>query len=370
MDAPRKRVFLLLALLLLGGCGGIAVPGELPSATVVPPTARAQIAAATPQAAVPLRPTFDPGPTATLTGTIVIDGSSTVFPITELVAREFAAVAPMVRVQLGVSGTGGGFKKFCAGEIDLAAASRPIKQSEIAACQALGIRYVEVPVAFDGLSVVVHPDNTWVTCLSVAELKRLWEPSATGRITLWQQLRPEWPASRIQLYGAGADSGTFDYFTAAIVGSEGESRSDYIGSEDDYLLAQDIAADPEALGYFGYAYYHEYQDRLRLVAIDAGDGCVAPSEATIAAGTYRPLSRPVFVYIRLDALERPAVAAFVAFYLHDLARVVQRTHYVPLPPRAYELAARRVRERKPGSVFGGGSQINVSIEELLLLEGK
>ena len=365
------KTVLFLVLMLLVGCGAVT-PSTMPlAATAIPPTATTRTAAAPSQEiAAPLRQTFDSTRTATLSGTIVIDGSSTVFPISDVVAREFATVAPAVQIQLGVSGTGGGFKKFCAGETDLSAASRPIKQSEKDACRAQNIRFVEIPVAFDGLSVVVHQANTWVTCVTVAELKHLWEPAATNTITTWQQLRPEWPASPVQLYGAGADSGTFDYFTSAIVGSEGASRTDYIGSEDDYLLAQDIASDPNALGYFGYAYYREYRDRLKLVAIDGGDGCILPSESTIADGTYQPLSRPIFIYVRADALDRPAVASFVEFYLTDLARVVQSVQYVPLPPRAYQLAAERVRERKLGSVFSGGSQVNVSIEELLKLEGK
>jgi len=367
MGRSAKHLIFLVILLGLGGCRAADRPVPTPAPAVVQATATAQPAAPAGAATIPPRPTPDSSRTAALTGTVVIDGSSTVFPITEIVVREFTVAAPSVQIQLGVSGTGGGFKKFCAGETDLSAASRPIKQSEQADCLAQGIRFVEVPVAFDGLSVVVHQSNTWVACLTVAELKQLWEP--TSPITTWQQLRPEWPASPIQLYGAGADSGTFDYFTSAIVGSEGESRTDYIGSEDDYLLAQDIAADPRALGYFGYAYYREYQDRLKLVAVDGGNGCVAPSETAIAAGTYQPLARPIFLYVRVDALDRPEVAAFMDFYLADLARVVDSVHYVPLPPRAYVLASERVRARTLGSVFSGGSHVNVSLEQLLSLEG-
>ena len=367
---PTTRL-IWLSLFLIAGCGSPDTQRVPAAATQSIPAPTAVATQRVPDPASGSRPTLDPARAAELAGTITIDGSSTVFPITEAVAAEFRAAAPGVAIQLGVSGTGGGFKKFCAGEIEIAEASRPIKLSEEDACAASAISYIEIPVAFDGISVVVHRDNTWADCMTSAELRRLWEPAATGVITSWQQLRPEWPDLPIQLYGAGADSGTFDYFTSAIVGSEGASRSDYTGSEDDYLLAQDIAGNPGALGFFGYAYYREYQDRLRLVAVDAGDGaCVTPSEDTIASGAYQPLSRPIFVYVRPDALDRPEVAAFLEFYLADLARLVRQVRYVPLPPRAYELAAGRLSQRKLGSIFGGGSQIGVSIERLLELEGK
>jgi len=364
---PLRAIGLISLSLILVACG--AAPATQPPAAPTPTRGfPAPTTAPTPAGA---RPALEPTRAAGLGGTVVIDGSSTVFPITEAVAAEFRAAAPGVAVQLGVSGTGGGLKKFCAGEIDVAEASRPIKLEEEAACAANGIGFIEVPLAFDGISVVVHRDNTWADCLTRAELKRLWEPAAAGAITTWRQLRPEWPDTPIQLYGAGADSGTFDYFTSAIVGSEGASRNDYIGSEDDYLLAQDIAGTPGALGFFGYAYYREYQDRLKLVAIDAGDGnCVTPDEQSIAAGDYQPLSRPMFMYVRPDALDRPEVAAFIEFYLADLARVVRQVRSVPLPARAYELAAERLSQRRLGSIFGGGSQIGVSIERLLELESK
>lgn len=365
MKRTRAIGLIWLSLILIAGCGSPAATQGIPT-----PAATQAAPAATPASAARPRPTLEPTRAAALAGTIVIDGSSTVFPITEAVAAEFRAAAPGVEVQLGVSGTGGGFKKFCAGEIDIAEASRPIKRDEEAACAANGIGFIEIPVAFDGISVVVHRDNTWADCLTVAELKRLWEPAATGVITTWRQLRPEWPATPIQLYGAGADSGTFDYFTSAIVGSEGASRSDYTGSEDDYLLAQDIAGNPGALGFFGYAYYREYQDRLKLVAVDAGAGCVTPAEETIASGGYQPLARPMFAYVRPEALDRPEMAAFVEFYLADLARIVEQVRSVPLPARAYELAALRISQRRLGSIFGGGSQIGISIERLLELESK
>lgn len=305
---------------------------------------------------------------ARLSGGVVIDGSSTVFPISEEAAVAFRALAPGVELRLGVSGTGGGFAKFCAGELDIAGASRPINEEEAARCAAAGAAFVELPVAYDGLSVVVHPENSWASCMTLDELRRLWEPAAESTLMRWDQLRAGWPTRPIRLYGAGGDSGTYDYFTLAVVGEEGVSRGDYIGSEDDYLLAQDIAADRDGLGFFGYAYYREYADRLRPVAVDAGAGCVAPSVETIASGAYQPLSRPVFIYVRAAALERPEVRAFVQLYITNGADLVTRAGSIPLPARAYELAARRAERVRLGSVFAGGSQLDLSIEQLLALE--
>jgi phosphate transport system substrate-binding protein len=299
----------------------------------------------------------------------VIDGSSTVFPITEAASIAFRGYAPKVEIRLGVSGTGGGFKKFCAGETVISDASRPITQAEAEACAKAGVAYVELPIAFDGITVMVHPENTWATCITVAELKALWEPAAEKKVNRWSQVRAAWPDTPITLYGAGADSGTYDYFTQAIVGTAKESRKDYTASEDDYLLAQDLAADTSGLGFFGYAYYVEYKGQLHDVAIDNGSGCVAPSQETIADGRYQPLSRPIFLYVRADALERPELRAFLNFYLANGPALVREARYIPLPDRAYPLAARRIERRITGSVFSGSSQIGVSIEDLLLLEG-
>lgn len=304
------------------------------------------------------------GPAASL----VIDGSSTVFPITEAVASAFETQRPNVQIQLGVSGTGGGFKKFCAGETVIQNASRPIKAKEAELCAAAGISFIELPVAFDGLTFVVPRANSWATCLTTGELRRLWEPAAQGRLLRWSELRGGWPDHPFQLYGAGRDSGTFDYMTSAVVGREGEARRDFIGSEDDYLLAQKVAADPHGLGFFGFAYYREYQESLNAVAIDAGAGCVAPEEKSIVAGTYRPLSRPIFIYVASAALEREEARAFAEFYLEAAPRLVPAVKYVALPERAYALARRRLAERIPGSLFGGGSRVGVSIEELLEME--
>ncbi len=304
-----------------------------------------------------------------LSGTITIDGSSTVFPITEVAAITFRGFAPQVEIRLGVSGTGGGFKKFCAGEVVIADASRPIKPEEEAACAEAGIEYIELPIAFDGISVVVHPDNQWATCMTVDELRTLWQPQAEGTITTWSQVRSGWPETPIRLYGAGGDSGTYDYFTEAVVGSSRSSRQDYTASEDDYLLVQDLIADPEGLGFFGYAYYVEHEEKLRAIEIDNGAGCVAPSVTSIADGSYQPLSRPIFLYVNAAALDRPELTAFLDFYLNNGPALVQDARYIPLPERIYPLLHERMTQRVTGSVFQAVDLVGVSIEELLQLEG-
>jgi phosphate transport system substrate-binding protein len=279
-----------------------------------------------------------PGATgqAQLSGQIRIDGSSTVYPITEAMAEEFQDRNPGVRVTVAFSGTGGGFKKFCAGETDANDASRPIKaedsateKSEATACKEKAIEPVELSVATDGLSVLVNPANTFVDCLTTAELKKIWDQGSTVRS--WADIRPGFPAQPIKLYGPGADSGTFDYFTEVINGTVDRSRSDYTQSEDDNALARQIAGDPNALGYFGFAYYDVNKDKLKLVKVDGGDGCVAPGPDTINGGTYKPLSRPLFVYPSKQALQRPEVAAFFKFYLENVSRVATEVGYIPLP---------------------------------------
>ena len=309
-----------------------------------------------------------------LSGTIRIDGSSTVFPITEAVAEEFQKVNGGVRVTVGISGTGGGFEKFGRGEVAITGASRPIKPSEVDLCAKNGIEYIELPVAYDGLAVVVHPENTWADSMTVAELKQLWAPEAQGKIKLWSQVRAGWPDKEIHLFGAGVDSGTYDYFTAAIVGKEHSSRGDFTSSEDDNVLVQGIATDPLALGFFGYAYYVENKEKLKLVAIDDGDdnngkGAFVPSYETVVNGTYQPLSRPIFIYVNKAALDRPEVVAFVRFYMDNAAALVPNVGYIPLPDRAYQLAQERVDKRIVGSLFyGKGSQVGVKIEDLLAQE--
>jgi len=304
---------------------------------------------------------------------ITIDGSSTVFPINEAVAEEFQK-QNQAKVTIGVSGTGGGFKKFCAGEIAIAGASRPIKPTEEDACKAAKIDYVELPIAYDGLAIVVNPKNTWAKSLTVEELKKLWEPAAQGKVLKWNQVRTGFPAKEVHLFGPGVDSGTYDYFTKAVVGEEHKSRGDYTSSEDDNVLVQGVSRDEGALGFFGLAYFVENADKLKLVPIDDavtenGKGPISPTAETVANGTYQPLSRPIFIYVSKSALARPEVTAFTEFYLQHGATLVKDAHYVPLPDRAYELAQKRLKAGTAGSLFAGkGSQVGVTVEALLARE--
>jgi len=309
-------------------------------------------------------------------GRIVADGSSTVYPITEAVAEEFQKANAGARVTVGISGTGGGFKKFTRGETDLSDASRPIKPSEEEAARAHKIEYLELPVAFDGLAVIVHPSNTWCTSMTVKELKQLWEPAAQGKVTRWSQIRPEWPDKEIHLFGPGVDSGTFDYFTEAICGKEKASRGDYTSSEDDNVLVQGIATDPLALGYFGLAYYEHNKEALKLVPIDDenpanGQGPILPQRESVANGTYQPLARPIFIYVNRTSADRLEVQGFVRFYLENAPELVQEVGYIPLPKEVYQLALQRFETRKTGSVFaGGGSKVGVSLVHVLSSESR
>jgi len=271
-----------------------------------------------------------------LGGVVSLDGSSTVFPISEAVAEEFLSESPRVRVTVGVSGTGGGFKKFLAAEIDINDASRPISESEREIAAATGLSYLEIPIAYDGLSVVVNPGNTWVDYLTVAELQLIWQPGST--VDSWDDIRPEWPAEPVRLYGAGTDSGTFDYFTEAINGKAGASRPDYTASEDDNVLVQGITGDVNALGYFGYAYYKENAVKLRVVPIDGGQGPVEPTPVTINDGSYSPLSRPVFIYLNKTGADKPQVRRFVEFYLDIAPLIVSEVGYIELRAEEYEAA--------------------------------
>ncbi len=272
---------------------------------------------------------------AELSGTILADGSSTVGPVTQAVAEEFAKVYPNVRIPVGVSGSGGGFKKFCIGETDLSNASRAIKDLEIATCTENGIGFTELTVAFDGLAVLANPNADWVDCLTVDELNRIWGPEAEDEITNWSQVRDGFPDEDLILYGPGVDSGTFDYFTDAINGGEGLSRGDFTPSEDDNVLVQGIAGDASATGFFGLAYYAANADRLKLVAVDGGSGCILPSEATVNDGTYAPLSRPLFFYVSNQAAQRPEVEAFIHFYLENAKNLAADVGYVALPDAMY-----------------------------------
>lgn len=302
---------------------------------------------------------------------IKIDGSSTVFPVTEAVAEEFQkAKKGKIKVTVGISGTGGGFKKFCRGETDISDASRPILKQEMENCKKANIQYIELPVAYDALTVMVNPKNDWVKTLTVPDLKKMWEPSAQGKVTHWNQVRTDWPNAPLKLFGPGADSGTFDYFTEAIVGKAKSSRGDFTASEDDNVLVQGIANDRNALGYFGFAYYIENLRKLKAVAIDGGKGAIVPSAKTVEDGSYQPLSRPVFIYVSKKSLDKPEVKEFVEFYLKQAPQLVKQVKYVPLPASAYTTGSEHVKKGKVGTVFGGEAEVGVKIEDLLKREAK
>lgn len=286
---------------------------------------------------------------ATLHGVVRVDGSSTVFPITEAVGEEFQRANPDVRVTVGVSGTGGGFKKFAPGETDINDASRPIKEMEVVKAAEHGTEFVELPVAFDGLSVVVNPENDWVDYFTIEELHRVWMPDS--EVDSWNDIRPEWPDQPLRLYGPDVDSGTFDYFTETVNGKSQVCRSDYTASADDNVLVTGIAGDLNGLGYFGYAYYAENKERLKLVPIDGGAGPIAPTEETINNGTYAPLSRPLFIYVSMASGQRPEVREFIRFYLDNAPQLAAEVGYVALPQEAYDLGWQRFDTGKTGSVF-------------------
>ena len=298
---------------------------------------------------------------------VKIDGSSTVFPVTEAVAEEFQKSTGN-KVTVGISGTGGGFKKFARGETDVQNASRPIKDEEIKAAKEGGVEYLELPIAYDALTVVVNSKNDWVDSIKVSELKKLWEPAAQAKITKWSQIRAGWPDKEIKLYGAGSDSGTFDYFTEAINGKSKSSRGDYTASEDDNVLVQGVEGDRHALGYMGYSYFDAHRKRLKALNIEwdeKGKPAVGPSEETVLNGTYNPLSRPLFLYVNLKSLEKPEVAAFVNFYLDNVERLTKEVHYIPLPATAYETVRARVANKQKGTAFAGHGDVAVPISEIL-----
>lgn len=308
---------------------------------------------------------------------IKVDGSSTVYPITEAVAEEFQKVEKgKTKVTVGIAGTGGGFKKFCIGETDISDASRPIKPSEVDLCKKNGIEYIEIPVAYDGLAVMINPKNNWVDYLTVKELKKIWEPAAQGKITKWNQIRPNWPDKEIHLFGPGVDSGTFDYFTEAINGKGGASRGDFTASEDDNVLVQGIATDTMGLGFFGVAYYEHNKDRLKLAPIDDendanGKGPVFPEYENVLKGTYQPLARPIFIYVNKKSAEKSEVQRFISFYMTKGAELSKEVGYIALPEKAYTLGLVRFEKRLTGSVFGGhGATVGVKIEDLLQKEGQ
>ncbi|MEK6593845.1 MAG: PstS family phosphate ABC transporter substrate-binding protein [Pseudomonadota bacterium] len=303
---------------------------------------------------------------------VKIDGSSTVFPITEAVAEDFQkSKKGKIKVTVGISGTGGGFKKFCRGETDVQDASRPITKQEMADCKAAGIAYLEMPVAYDALTVVINPKNTWARNMTVAELKKIWEPTAQGKITKWNQVNPAWPDAPLKLFGPGADSGTFEYFTEAVTGKSKASRGDFTASEDDNVLVQGVSRDVNGLGYFGYAYYIENKDKLGAVSVVSPAGkAVGPSLETVINGTYTPLSRPIFIYVNAKALQKPEVKEFIEYYNKQAEKLVKEVKYVPLPAKAYAYNLETLSKMRVGTKFGGENKVGLTIEELMKLEAK
>ena len=341
-SATAGQVLTLCFVLLLAGCGGGSSASTETNTTAAP-------------------------------SVIQIDGSSTVFPITEAVAEEFQKANKGVRVTVGISGTGGGFQKFCRGETDISDASRPISATEIEACKKAGIEYIELPIAYDGLAVVVNPKNSWASAITVAELKKLWAPEAQGKITKWSQVRPGWPDREIHLFGAGVDSGTFDYFTEATVGKAKASRGDFTSSEDDNVLVQGVSGDESALGFLPLAYVESNKSALKLLPIDDGkkengDGAITPTAETVRNGTYQPLSRPLFIYVARKAADRPEIQKFVDSYFGSQA-LMREVGYVELTPQIYDLAKKHFAERKIGTAFGAGvPQVGITLEQLLTRE--
>jgi phosphate transport system substrate-binding protein len=312
------------------------------------------------------------GAASAQTKTIAIDGSSTVFPVAEAFAEEFQKMNKgAVRVTVGISGTGGGFKKFCRGETDISNGSRPILKQEIEDCKKNGIEFIEIPIAFDALTIAVSPKNKFIgDCIKVSDLKKIWEPSAQGKILNWSDINPKWPNTKMSLFGAGADSGTFDYFTEAVVGKAKSSRGDFTASEDDNVLVQGIENDANSLGYIPYAYYAPHAKQMKALAIDGGKGCVFPSTEAVQKGTYNPLGRPLFIYVSKKAAEKQEVQQYIEFILTKGAPLVAEVKYLPLPDAAYVTALKHFKDRRLGSVFGGVPEVGVSIEELMKRDAK
>jgi phosphate transport system substrate-binding protein len=308
-----------------------------------------------------------PGPAAAQQKTIAIDGSSTVFPVMEAVAEEFQKANKGIRVTVGISGTGGGFKKFCRGETDISNGSRPILKEELAECRKSGIEFYELPIAFDALTVAVSPKNTFIDCITIADLKKIWEPAAQGKITKWKDVNDKWPDQPLKLYGAGSDSGTFDYFTEAVVGKAKSSRGDYTASEDDNVIVQGIENDANSLGYIPYAYYEPHAKKMKALAVDwgKGQGCVKPSLEAVVAGTYNPLARPLFFYVSKKSAEKPEVKAFVQFALTKGPELIREVKYLPLPDAAYKQGLERFSKGQVGSAFGGVPEVGLPVEEIL-----
>lgn len=292
-----------------------------------------------------------------------VTGSSTVFPISQAIARQAGGAT------VEVTGTTGGFQKFCQKQFDITGASRPIRPEELAACRRAGVFFYELPIAFDALTVVVNPQNTWVTSLSVAELRKMWEPAAEKKIQSWQQVRPGFPDRPLVLWGAGKDSGTYDYFTEAIVGRARSSRMDYMGSEDDEILVSGVRKDANAFAFFGLSYYERHRQHLKAVAIEGPKGTVLPSVETVANGRYQPLARPLFLYVNQASMERQAVRDFVQTYLTQAPQTVAKVGYIPLPPQAYRVVQNRLDLGRVGTAFGGKSPIGMTLRQLLTSQG-
>ena len=300
------------------------------------------------------------------TALVKVDGSSTVYLTTEAVAEEFQkASRGRIRVTVGISGTGGGFKKFCRGETDIADASRPILKEEIDLCQKNGIAYYELPIAFDAMTVAVSPKNTWVTSMTVEELKKIWEPAAQNKITRWNQVRSDWPDAPLVLFGPGSDSGTFDYFTDAIVGKAKSSRGDYTASEDDNVIVQGIESNKNALGYMGFAYYIAQTEKLKALAIIGKMGPVLPSAENVIKGIYQPLSRPLFIYVNEAAAKRTEVKEFVDYYLTEGPKLIAEVRYIPLPENVYTKVRERFKKGDVGTGFGGVPEVGLAVEEIM-----
>ena len=319
------------------------------------------------EAAPPVQSGASSAGTMDLVGDINVDGSSTMFPITEAVAEEFGNLTnKQVRVTVGVSGTGGGFKKFCNGETQVSDASRPIKASEVSLCQEGGVEYIEIPVAIDGLTVIVNQGNDFARCMTIEELDKMWGPEAEETVTKWSQVRDGWPEEDMDMYAPGVDSGTFDYFTDTVSGESGASRGDFTASEDDNLIIQGVSGEKNGVGYLGYSYYVENAGKLKAVEIDGGDGCVAPTDATINQGTYSPLSRPLFIYVRKDAANEPHIAEFIRYYLSEEGqKLAAEVGYIPFPQAVYDLARAKFDNGITGTVFGGENPMKGPVEEVL-----
>lgn len=307
-------------------------------------------------------------PSVAAIAVVKVDGSSTVFPITEAVSEEFqGSERGKTRVTVGISGTGGGFKKFCRGETDIQDASRPISKKEMAECKKQGIEYIELPMAFDAITIVVNPKNTWLTQVTTEELKKMWQPMAQGKVMKWSDINKNWPNKELKLFGAGSDSGTFDYFTEAINGKSRASRGDYTSSEDDNTLVVGVSTEEGALGYIPFAYYGPNQSKLKAVAVvNQKKKAVMPGKDSIVDGSYFPLSRPVFIYINSKVMkQRPEVERFVKFYIKNAPELVEQVKYVPLSSKAYDLANQRVDKNEVGTAFGGENDIGATVEEVL-----